>query len=61
MTHGVKPRFGLGGVIVEVVKRVRKEQNAFRLTNESFDLLFDMIEISAAINRGIADQQDSWR
>ena len=58
VTHRRKPGFGFRGVIIAVEQSERKKQDRFCGAKESFDLIFDVIEIPPAMNGGIADQQN---
>jgi hypothetical protein len=48
-----------GRISVAVEKCERKEKNFSGASEKAFDLLFDVIEITATVNSGVADQQNS--
>src|SRR5262245_23779302 len=60
VAHCRKARLRFGCTAVAFEKCERKEKNFSNAAEKGFDLLLDVIEVTATINRGIANQQDSW-
>src|SRR5262245_31647236 len=59
IAHCRNARLRFGCIAVAFEKCERKEKNFSSVAEKAFDLLLDVIEVTATVNRGIADQQDS--